>query len=438
MAKFDFGPRMKKAWDAFFNNRDPTQYTKTEVGTHVSYYRPDLPAISVRNQKSIANAVYTRISVDCAQVKLIHARLDDLDRYAETIHDSLNECLNFEANVDQTGRAFIQNAVHIMLDAGHVAIVPTRTSRNPNKYDSFEIYELRCGTVVEWRPNVVKVKIFNEERGIDQEIYMAKKAVAVIQNPFYSVMNAPNSTLTRLSRKMALLDSMDEEHASGKLNMIVQVPYSLKTELKEKQADARLKSIEKQLAMSPLGIAYIDQTEKVITLNRPLDNNLHEEVKDLTAQFYAQLGITENIMNGTAQESENLAYTTRIIEPIMSGFADEMRRKFISKTARSDYWHESIVYFREQFKLVPAAELAKIADAFTRNAIVTSNEFRQYIGLPPANDPNADILANKNMPYADQMLPGEEGMDPSMMDPSMMPPEGMEQEQPMDEYYQEE
>ena len=429
MNKSDFGSRIKKAWDAFFNNRDPTQYTSVEYGTHVSSSRPDLPPISIRNQRSIANAVYTRISVDCAQVKLIHARRDDLDRYAETIYDELQECLSISANVDQTGRALIQNAVHVMLDSGHVAIVPTKTSANPAYTDSYKIYELRVGNIVEWRPQSVKVRLFNERRGITEEIYMPKKAVAIVQNPFFSVMNGPNSTLTRLSRKMALLDASDEANASGKLNMIIQLPYTVKTELRERQAEKRAKSIQDQLATSSLGIAYTDGTEKITQLNRPLENNLHDEVKDLTAQFYSQLGLTEDVMNGKATESENLAYTTRTIEPIMSAIADEMTRKFLSKTARSRFYNEAIVFFRDQFKLVPAAELAKIADSFTRNAIVTSNEFRQTIGLPPANDPNADILANKNMPYQDQVL-GPAGEEQLAVDGYG--------EVPMEDYIQEE
>lgn len=408
MPKEDFGIRLKKAWSAFFNNRDPTTLPVAEYGTHVSYSRPDLPAITIKNQRSIQNAIFTRISVDCSQVKLIHARLDELDRYAETIYSGLNICLNQSANIDQTGRALIQNAVHIMLDVGHVAIVPTVCTRNPNNYKSYGIRELRAGTVTEWRPTMVKVKIFNEKRGIEQEMYIKKNAVAIIQNPFYQIMNAPNSTATRLARKLALLDQCDEANASGKLNMIIQLPYTIKTTLKENQAEKRAKSITDQLTKSPYGIAYTDGTEKITQLNRPLDNNLVQEVKDLTTQYYAQLGITEALLNGTANEQENLSYTTRIIEPIMSAFADEMKRKWLSDTARSRYYNQSIVFFRDPFKLVPANELAKVADSFTRNAIVTSNEFRQIIGLPPADDPNADILANKNMPYQDQMLPEEE------------------------------
>lgn len=407
MSKNDFGIRLKKAWTAFFNNRDPTTLPAAEYGTHVSYSRPDLPAITLKNQRSIQNAVFTRIAVDCSQVKLIHARLDELDRYAETIYSDLNRCLNQSANIDQTGRALIQNAVHVMLDIGHVVIVPTVCSKNPNKTDSYEVEELRVGTVTEWRPTMVKVKVFNERYGRDEEIYLNKKFVAIIQNPFYQIMNAPNSTLARLSRKLALLDQSDEANASGKLNMIIQLPYTIKTELRENQATKRAKSITDQLANSPLGIAYTDGTEKITQLNRPLENNLVQEVKDLTAQFYAQLGITEALLNGTANEQENLSYTTRIIEPIMSAFADEMRRKWLSETARSRFYNQSIVFFRDPFKLVPANELAKVADSFTRNAIVTSNEFRQIIGLPPADDPNADVLANKNMPYQDQMLPEE-------------------------------
>ena len=416
-----FGNRLKRAWSAFFNNRDPTMVPAYERGAYISSSRPDLPAITIANQRSIANAVYTRIATDCAQIPLIHARLDDLNRYVETIYDDLYYRLNESANVDQTGRALMQNAVHIMLDVGHVALVPIVCDKNPNDNDSFNIKELRAGTVVEWRPNYVKVKVFNEQLGKEQELYMKKEAVAIVQNPFYSVMNGPNSTLTRLSRKMALLDASDEANASGKLNMIIQLPYSINSPLRQQQAEKRAKLITRQLETNALGIAYADATEKITQLNRPLENNLVQEVKDLTAQFYTQLGITEAIMNGTADESQNLAYMTRIIEPILSSFADEIKRKFISKLGRTRYYNESVVFFREQFKLVSAENLSKFADTFARNAILTSNELRQIIGFPPSEDPSADVLANKNMPYDDQMLPeeGEEPMEEEYMEEPM-------------------
>ena len=407
MPKQTIRERLKHAWNAFAN-RDPTEDYKPSYG--ISYYeRPDRPRFSFGRDKSIVTSIYTRIAIDSAAIDIKHVRLDENDCFKEIIHSGLNDCLTIEANKDQNGRAFIQDVVMSMCDEGCVAVVPVDTTVNPNYNTSFDIQSLRVGKITQWFPDYVKVQLYNDRTGQQQEIFMAKSAVAIIENPLYAVMNEPNSTLRRLIRKINLLDSVDEQTGSGKLDMIVQLPYIIKTEARRQQAENRRKDIELQLASSDYGIAYTDGTEKITQLNRSLENHLQEHVDKLTEQLYAQLGLTPEVFNGTADEKTMLNYYNRTIEPILSAITMEFKRKFLTKTARTQ--GQSIEFFRDPFKLVPVNDLAEIADKFTRNAIVTSNEFRAVIGFKPSDDPMADELVNNNLyPTEQQELEAEAGL----------------------------
>lgn len=397
--------RLQHAWNAFRNNRDPTEY---ELNTGYSYsHRPDRPRFTKGNDRSIVNAIYNRIAIDVAGVSIRHVRLDENDRYLETIDSGLNNALTLEANIDQTGRAFIQDVVMSMCDEGSVAIVPTDTTLNPRNTGSYDILKLRTGRIKEWYPDRIRAEVYNENSGRKEEITLPKKMVCIIENPLYSVMNEPNSTLQRLIHKINLLDVVDEQSSAGKLDLIIQLPYIIKSEARKQQAEQRRKDIENQLAGGKYGIAYTDGTEKVTQLNRPIENNLMQQIEYLTKMLYGQLGITEEVMNGTADEKAMLNYNNKTIEPILSAITDEIKRKFLTKTARSQ--KQSIMFFREPFKLVPVDNLADIADKFTRNEILSSNEVRGLIGFKPSDEPNADELRNKNLNQSESGAP----MDPT-------------------------
>ena len=388
--------RLKHGWNAFVNNRDPT------YSQGVSYsYRPDRPRFTRGNERSIVTSVYNRIALDAAAINIKHCRLDDNDRLIEVLDSGLNSCLNLEANVDQTGRAFIQDCVMSMLDEGCVAIIPIETTLDPTITKSYDILSMRTGKILEWYPDKVKVRVYNDRTGRQEDIVLPKSTVGIVENPLYAVINEPNSTMQRLIRKLALLDVTDEQTASGKLDLIIQLPYVIKTEARRQQAENRRKDIEMQLAGSKYGIAYTDGTEKVTQLNRSVENNLMKQIEYLTNLLFSQLGITQTILDGTADDKTMLNYYTRTIEPIVAAIADEMKRKFISKTARSQ--KQSIVYFRDAFKLVPVNDMAEIADKFTRNEILTSNEIRQIVGMRPSKDPKADQLVNSNIRQPDEV-----------------------------------
>lgn len=387
------GSRLKKAWNAF-TNRDPTQ--NIQYNGPVSYgYRPDRNRFTRGNDKSIITSIFNRISLDASSVEIKHCKLDDNDRYIEDVDSGLNDCLTVSANIDQTGRSFIQDVVMSMLDEGVVAIVPVDTDRNPNTTDSYDIFSMRTGKIIEWMPMHVKVRVYNERSGKKEDIVIPKNDVAIVENPLYAVINEPNSTAQRLKRKLALLDVTDEQTASGKLDLIIQLPYTIKSEARKKQAEERRKDIEMQLVGSKYGIAYTDATEHITQLNRSLENNLMSQVQYLTEQLFAQLGVTQDILNGSANEQTMLNYYNRTIEPIVSAIVDEMNRKFLTKTARTQ--KQSIQAFRDPFKLVPVNNIAEIADKFTRNEILSSNEIRQIIGMKPSDDPKADQLVNSNI-----------------------------------------
>lgn len=393
------GSRLKHAFNAFMN-RDPTYYYR-DVGVGYTY-RPDRPRFSKGNERSIAASVNNRIAMDVASISIKHCRLDDNGRFMSEIDSGLNNCLNLEANIDQTGRAFIQDVVMSMLDEGSVAIVAVDTTADPELTDSYDILSLRTGKIVEWYPRHVKVRVYNDRTGQKEDIKLSKRNVAIIENPLYSVMNEPNSTLRRLIRKLNILDAIDEQSGAGKLDLIIQLPYVIKTPTRKEQAEQRRKDIENQLAGSKYGIAYTDGTEKITQLNRPVENNLMKQIEFLTSMYYGQLGMTENIMNGTADEKESLNYNNRTIEPIVSAIVDAMKRVFLSKTARSQ--KQTIMFFRDPFKLVPLNDLAEIADKFTRNEIMSKNEIRQIIGMKPSNDPKADQLINSNITHPEDKL----------------------------------
>ncbi len=401
--------RLKHAWNTF-KNKDPTQ-VNWNIGPSYGY-RPDRMRYTRGNERSIVTAVYNRIAMDVAAVNLKHIRLDENDRYKETIDSGLNNCLSVEANLDQTGRAFIQDLVASMLDEGCVAAVPTDADDEPEDSGNFKVYTLRTGKILEWYPRYVKVEVYNEQEGQRQQIIIPKSTVPLIENPMYSVMNEPNSIYQRLVRKLTLLDVVDEQTSSGKLDLIIQLPYIIKTEARREQAEKRRKDIEKQLSEGKYGIAYTDGTERITQLNRPVENNLMKQIEYLTSMFFSQLGITQSILDGTADEKTMLNYYNRTIEPILSAIADEMKRKFLTPTARSQ--KQTIAYFRDPFKLVPVNDIAEIADKFTRNEIMTSNEIRQVIGMKPSSDPNADVLRNKNLSdssNAKQLIPISAGAD---------------------------
>lgn len=394
-----FITRLQHGWNAFIG-RDPThQFPNQSYWRGPSYsYRPDRPVLTRGNERSIINSVYNRIATDVASAKLLHADLNSNGKFLSERDSGLNDCLTVEANLDQTGRELIQDIVLSMIDEGVVAVVPIDTTLNPDNTGGYDILSLRTGRIIEWYPDSVKVKVYNEKDGQKHEIVCPKKTVAIIQNPFYSVMNEPNSTLQRLIRKLNLLDTIDEQSSSGKLDLIIQLPYVIKTEARKQQAEARRKDIEQQLAGSKYGIAYTDGTEHITQLNRSLDNNLQTQVESLTNLLFSQLGITQEILNGTANEDTMLNYYTRTIEPILSAIADEFKRKFLTKTARTR--GQSIWFFRDPFKLVPVSKVADIADKFTRNEILSSNEVRAIIGYKPVDDPAANELRNKNLNMA--------------------------------------
>ena len=408
--------RVSNAWNAFFNKDPTSEYRKITYGAHISsdpYRRP----YTNYNGRTIVTPIATRIAMDVATIKFIHAEVDEDDHYLKTLDTDLNRCLWLSANWDQTGRELIQDFVETMFEVGHAVIVPTHVDIDPRDKESYKILELRVGKVTEWYPAHVKVEVYNEEKMQREEVLMTKNSVAIVKNPFFSIVNEPNSKLQRLMRKQALLDQIDERQGSGKLDLIIQLPFALKGALRKAQAEEREAEIDDQLANSKHGIAYLDSTEHVTQLNRPIENNLLEEIKDITTDIFNQLGLTDTILNGTADEKTMLNYYNRTIEPICAALCDEMTRKFISTTGIAQ--HKRIKFFRDAFRLVPVADLAELGDKFTRNEIMTSNEFRQIVGMKPSNDPKADMLNNANIASSNnEMKP--------------MPPEGYEQ-LPMEE-----
>lgn len=386
------GSRFKNAWNAF-RNREPTKVFQ-DIGYGYSY-RPDRFRLTRGNERSIVTSVYNRIALDVAAIDIRHVQLDAEGQFCDVVQSGLNNCLSTETNLDQTGRAFIQDAVMSMMDEGCIAIVPVDTDDDPDDTTGYQILSMRVGRVRDWYPKHIRVELYNEETGRKQDIVVPKSTVAIVENPLYAVINEPNSTMQRLIRKLNLLDAVDEQSSSGKLDLIIQLPYVIKTEARRKQAEKRRKDIEQQLAGSKYGIAYTDGTERITQLNRSLENNLMKQIEYLTSMLYSQLGITQSILDGTADDKTMLNYYNRTIEPIIAAIVDEMKRKFLSKTARSQ--NKSIKFFRDPFKLVPVADLAEISDKFTRNEIATSNEIRQVIGWKPSDDPKADELRNSNL-----------------------------------------
>ena len=405
------GSRFTHAWNAFFN-KDPTieEYKYPPYPTIITSSRPDRVRLTIGNERTIVTSVYNRIAMDVASLSIQHVKLDQTGRFEDTVDSNLNSCLTWETNKDQTPRSFFMDVVLSLFDEGCVAIVPVDTEDDPFDTTSLDILSMRTGKILEWRPDEVKVKVYNDRTGQKEDLLLPKRMVAIIENPFYAVMNEPSSTVRRLTRKLALLDAVDEQSGSGKLDLIVQLPFSIKSPTRKEQAENRRKDIEMQLANSKYGIAYIDATEHVTQLNRSLENNLMEQVKFLTETLYSQLGITEEIMNGTAEERVMNNYYTRTVEPVISAIVDEMKRTFITQNSRTRGY--SIMYFNQPFKLVPANDMANIADKFTRNEIMTSNEIRQIIGMKPSKDPSADELRNKNI----NQSAGEEAAE--MMNPA--------------------
>ena len=397
--------RLQHAWNAFMN-KDPT-YNYQGVGMGYSY-RPDRPRLTRGNERSIINSIFNKIALDVASIDIVHCKLDEDNRYIETIDSGLNNCLTLEANIDQTGRAFIQDVVMSMLDEGSVAIVPVDTTINPKDTNSYDIVSMRTGKILAWYPEHVRVQLYNEKTGKKEELILPKKTVGIIENPLYTVINEQNSTMQRLKRKLALLDMVDEQNSSGKLDLIIQLPFVVKSDARRQQAEKRRKDIEMQLVGSKYGIAYTDGTERITQLNRPVDNNLFTQVESLTSMLYSQLGITQSVLDGTADEKTMLNYYNRSIAPFVDAIVDELKRKFLSKTARTR--KQSIQAFRDPFKLVPVNELAEIADKFTRNEILSSNEIRQIIGRKPSKDPKADQLVNSNISQPNQDQPMDDEM----------------------------
>lgn len=388
----DIAKRFQHAWNAFLG-RDPTKNNNPFL--YGQGLRPDRPRFSITNEKSIVNAIYNRIALDSAAVNIEHVKVDENDRYVETIHSGLNNCLRVDANMDQTGRAFVQDVVISMFDEGVVAIVPTDTSESPDYTTSYDILSLRTGKITEWFPYEVRVSIYNERKGRREQIIVPKTSVAIVENPFYTIMNEPNSILQRLIRTLNRIDRLDEQNASGKMDLIVQLPFNLRTDARRAQAEERRKAITDQLTGSKYGIAYIDQAEKIVQLNRPIENQMWQQATDLTAMLYQQLGISDKILDGTADEQTMRNYYNNTIDPVLTAISEEMIRKFLTPTARTQ--GQTIKYFRDPFKLVPVSELADLADKFTRNEIASSNELRAIIGWKPAKDPRADELRNKNL-----------------------------------------
>lgn len=397
--EMNIGSRLKHAWNAFLN-RDPPGSRYYGGGYS---YRPDRMRFSRGSERTIINAIYNRIALDAASITINHVKLDENNRFDSIIDSGLNYCLNTEANADQTGRGLIQDIVMTFLEEGVAAVVPEKTNFDPRYSNSYEIYSMRVGVPVEWYPNHVRVRLFNELTGQKEEITFLKKMVALIENPFYAVMNAPNSTMQQLVRKLALLDVVDEQAGSGKLDMIIQLPYVIKSPARREQAEQRRADIEQQLSGSKYGIAYTDGTERIVQLNRSLENNILKSIEYLTNMVYSQLGVTQEILNGTADEKTMNNYMNRIIEPVIAAIADEFKRKFLTKTARTQ--GQSIMFFRDPFRLAPVSMIAEMADKFTRNEIMTPNEFRQVIGMKPSKDPKSDQLANRNIASADKKMP---------------------------------
>lgn len=420
-----FTSRLKKAWNAFTNNRDPTYIPQyRDIGT--SYvYRPDRVRFSRGNERTIATSVYNRIAMDVASIAFKHCRIDKNGRYIEDIKSGLSDCLSVEANIDQTGRSFIQDVVMSMFDEGAVAIVPVDTSFDPTKSTSYDILSMRTGKILEWYPAHVKVRVYNDRTGRKEDIILPKRSVAIVENPLYAVINEPNSTMKRLVRKLNILDAIDEQSGSGKLDLIIQLPYVIKTDARKEQAEKRRKDIEDQLK-GPFGIAYTDGTEKITQLNRPVENNLMKQIEYLTNQLYSQIGMTASVLDGTADEKAMLNYNNRTIEPIASAIVDAMKRSFLSKTARTQ--GQTIMFFRDPFKLVPINNIADIADKFATNEILSSNEIRQIIGMKPADDPKADELRNSHLNHPEDQMPMGE----------LPPEESMAEEIPTEEPVEEE
>lgn len=398
--------RLQHAWNAFLDNdrRRPYQY----MG-YSSYNKPDRVRFTRGNERSIVTSVYNRLALDVAAIGIKHVRLDENGRYTEEINSGLQNCLNVEANIDQTGRAFLQDVVMSMLDEGCVAIVPVDTTIDPNVSGSYEINTMRVGKILEWYPAHVRVRLYNDRKGIHEEVTLPKSTVGIIENPLYAVINEHNSTMQRLIRKLNLLDVVDEQSGSGKLDLIIQLPYVIKSEARRKQAEDRRKDIEMQLAGSKYGIAYTDGTERITQLNRPAENNLMHQIEYLTNMLYSQLGLTQAILDGSADDKTMLNYYNRTIEPIIAAIVDEMKRKFLTKTARAQ--KQSLMFFRDPFKLVPVSEIAEIADKFTRNEIMSSNEIRQIVGIKPSDDPAADELRNKNLNQSTEEMKPQENIE---------------------------
>ena len=403
--------RLKRAWNAFTNNRDPTNYNVQYNNVGMGYvHRPDRVRFSRGNERSIVTSVYNRIAMDVAAIGIKHCRIDNNGSYIEDIKSGLNECLTLEANIDQTGRSFIQDVVMSMFDEGAVAIVPVDTSFDPTKSNSYDIHSMRTGQILEWYPAHVKVRVYNDRTGRKEDIILPKRSVAIIENPLYAVINEPNSTMQRLVRKLNILDAIDEQSGSGKLDLIIQLPYVVKTDARRDQAEKRRKDIEEQLK-GPYGIAYTDGTEKITQLNRPVENNLMKQIEYLMNQLYSQIGMTPSVLDGTADERAMLNYNNRTIEPIISAIVDAMKRVFLSKTARTQ--GQTIMFFREPFKLMSVSEIAETADKLTRNEILSSNEVRQLIGFKPSNDPKADELRNSNISQPDDNAKPEDTVSDS-------------------------
>ena len=398
--------RLQHAWNAFVYN-DNTYVDPQNLGG-LSTYKPDRVHFSRGVERSIVTSVYNRLALDVSSIAIKHVRLDENGRFKEEVDSGLQNCLNVEANIDQTGRAFLQDVVMSMLDEGCVAIVPVDTTIDPAKSGSYEINTMRTGKILEWYPAHVRVRVYNDKRGIHEELVLPKSAVAIIENPLYAVINEPNSTMQRLIRKLNLLDVVDEQTSSGKLDLIIQLPYVIKSEARRKQAEERRKDIEMQLSGSKYGIAYTDGTERITQLNRPAENNLMKQVEYLTSMLYSQLGLTQSIMDGSADDKTMLNYYNRTVEPILAAITDEIKRKFLTKTARSQ--KQTIMYFRDPFKLTPVLDLAEIADKFTRNEIMTSNEIRQIVGMKPADDPSADELRNKNLNQSNEAIDNKKAL----------------------------
>lgn len=407
MADYKLTDRLAHAWSAL--TRAPTESPRHDMGMAYSY-RPDRRRLTRGNERSIVTSIYNRIAMDVSAVDIKHVRLDENDRFLDEINSGLDNILTLDANLDQTGRAFIQDIVMSMFDEGVVALLPTETSIAPNETGSYDILSMRTAKIITWFPKHVKLRFYNEETGKQQEIIMHKRNVAIIENPFYVVMNEPNSTLQRLIRKLNLLDYVDEQSSAGKLDLIIQLPYVVKTDTRRNQAERRRKDIESQLMGSKYGIAYTDATEKITQLNRPIENNLLKQIEGLTSTLYGQLGITEEVLKGTADEKTMLNYYNSTIEPILSCIALELKRKFLTKTARTQ--GQSIEFFKDPFRLVPVNNIADIADKFTRNEVMTSNEIRQVIGIKPSNDPKADMLINSNLNQSPEQLAMAQGQNP--------------------------